>query len=56
MSWLCIVCAQRHIDREETMGFGICKSCRENIKAKKAKERADMLATKASKKYKVISN
>lgn len=52
MSWMCIGCSERHLDGIGTMGFGLCKVCQAKMKAKHAKERADMIAAKRKKKLK----
>ncbi len=32
MSWVCTYCSERHSDSFDTIGFGLCDSCREKVR------------------------
>ncbi len=50
MSWICIRCSERHLDGADSMGFGLCKACREKVRLKNAEERAAMIAARKKRK------
>ncbi len=54
MSWVCVGCSERYSDGTDVLGFGLCKTCQDTVKERKAKERAAAIAAKIAKakKYK----
>lgn len=49
MPWVCVGCSERYSDGIDVLGFGLCKTCQDTVRERKAKERAIAIAARAAK-------
>lgn len=49
MPWVCVGCSERYSDGLGALGFGLCKTCQDTVRERKAKERAAAIAAKIAK-------
>jgi hypothetical protein len=49
MSWICVGCSTQHHDSLDTTGFGLCRSCSDMAKERRAKEEAEKIAARERK-------